>query len=254
MKHFAIALIAAAAISTQAMAQQRSFSTNTSRLNVEQLQTAGQAVQVTRYLFAGYNTFCLPMTMTAEQLAEAGITAERLVAIQQEGTVLNLWFADCTSEGLQAGMPYLVYSPTTQTLRAKAESALAVSSELKAGRLADGQGNQVTFSSSWEAMQKEGRYGIPAQQDVTPLQSVLVRTEGDKTFLPTRCGFSWDQQAATATELKIQHAASLGEVTAIVGIEKSQADVDTYYDLSGRKMTTQPRKGIYVVGGEKVIK
>lgn len=256
MKRLAIALFAAAAICTQSMAQVKNISANMSKLNVEQLQSAEQGVQVSRYLFAGYNTLCLPMSMTATQMAAAAadVTVERLVAIQQEGAVLNLWFVDCTNEGIQAGVPYLIYSPTAQTLRAKTTEAMGVSTELKAVRMSDDQGNQVTFSSSWEAIAKEGRYGIPAQQDVTPLQSVLVRTEGDKTFLPTRCGFSWDNQAASASVLKICHAASMGEITAIKGIEKSQADVDTYYDLNGRKMTGQARKGIYVVGGEKVIK
>ena len=257
MKHFALTLFAAAALCLPAAAQRSASTLTTSaqKLNVEQLQNAAQDVQLTRYLFAGYNTLCLPMTLSSEQLAATSkdLTVERLVAIKQEGNVLNLYFVDCTAEGIQAGMPYLVYSPTAQTLRAHSDNAMAIDDALKAVRMSDDQGNTVTFSSSWEAIAKEGRYGIPAQQDVTPLQSVLVRTEGDKTFLPTRCGFSWDQQSAQASELRIFHAASMGEVTAIKGVENSQATVDTY-DLSGRKVNGAHKKGIYVVGGEKVIR
>lgn len=257
MKKFAIALFAAAAVCTQTMAQSqvRNLSASTMKLNVEQLQSPSQAVQVSRYLFAGYNTLCLPMSMTAEQLSVAAqdVTIERMVAIHQEGNVLNLYFVDCTADGIEAGVPYLIYSPTSQYLRAKNTESMGVNTELKTIRMSDNEGNLVTFSSSWEAISKEGRYGIPAQQDVTPLQSVLIRTESDKTFLPTRCGFSWDEQSSTATELKIQHASSLSEVTAITGVEKTQVAGDTYYDLGGRKVTS-PKKGIYVVGGEKVIK
>lgn len=258
MKKFAVALFAAAAVclQTTAQSQVRNLSTSTMKLNVEQLQKQDQTVQLSRYFFAGYNTLCLPMSMTAEQLAAAapGVTLERLVGIHQDGNVLNLYFVDCTAEGIEAGMPYLVYSPTSQYLRAKNTESMGVDTDLKSVRFIDGEGNQVTFSSSWEAMSKEGRYGIPAQQDVTPLQSVLIRTESDKTFLPTRCGFSWDEQSPTASELKIQHAPSMADVTAITGVKKTNVSSDTYYDLGGRKVVGQAKKGIYVVGGEKVVK
>ena len=252
MKHTFIALLASA-ICLTASAQVKYVSTNTTKLNVEQLQDQSKAAQVSRYFFAGYNTLCLPMSMSAEQLSEAapGVTVERLTAIGQEGNVLNLYFTDCTASGIEAGVPYLVYSPKEQTLRFKNTDAMTLSTELKAVRMIDGQGNQVTFSSSWEAMTKEGRYGIPAQQNVYPLESVLVRTEGDKTFLPTRCGFSWDEQSSTANELKIKHVA-LSEATAITGIEVEKTTGEAY-DLNGRKMSGQMKKGIYVIDGEKRV-
>ena len=236
-----------------ASAQVKYVSTNAQKLNVEQLQDQSKASQVSRYFFAGYNTLCLPMSMSAEQLSEAapGLTVERLMAIRQEGSVLNLYFADCTASGIEAGVPYLVYSPKEQSLRFKNTDAMTVDTDLKAVRMIDGQGNQVTFSSSWEAMTKEGRYGIPAQQSVYPLESVLVRTEGDKTFLPTRCGFSWDEQAESASELQIKHVA-MSEATAIANIEAEKTTGETY-DLNGRRMSGQMKKGIYVVDGEKRV-
>ena len=256
MKHFVLTLIASTALFTQAMGQGKvtNVSTNTAKLNIEALQNQEQTARLSRFLYAGYNTLCLPMTLTAEQMAKAAKDAriERLVAIKQEGSTLNLYFVDCTEEGVQAGVPYLIYSPTKQYLQATNNEAQTVSSTLKAIRLNDGEGNQVTFSSSWENMAKNGRYGIPAQQPVTPLESVLIKTEGDKQFLPTRCGFSWDQQASSATELKIVHMEDMGEVTAIVGIEKAQAGA-AYYDLNGRKINGQAKKGVFITGGDKVL-
>ena len=253
MKHSFIALLASALCLT-ASAQVKYVSANTAKLNVEQLQDKASTVQVSRYFFAGYNTLCLPMSMSAEQLAEAapGLTVERLTAIRQEGNVLNLYFVDCTDNGIEAGMPYLVYSPKEQSLRFRNTDAMTVDATLKAVRMSDQQGNQVTFSSSWEAIAKEGRYGIPAQQSVYPLESVLVRTEGDKTFLPTRCGFSWDAQPASATELQIKHVA-MSEATAIAGVETQKVATGETYDLSGRKINGQMKKGIYVIDGEKVL-
>jgi hypothetical protein len=258
MKHFTIALMAAAAlVCTQAAAQKqvKNVYASSNKLNIEQLQNAEQPVQLNRYLFAGYNTLCLPMTLSSEQLAGAAadVRIERLAAIQQEGTALNLYFVECTDEGVQAGVPYLIYSPKAQYLRVKTAEALTFDPAIKAVRMSDDNGNQITFGSSWESIQKDGRYGIPAQQSVTPLESILERTDGEKTFLPTRCGFTWDTQAPTATELKIQHAPSLADITAIKRIDAVDKAAGQVFDLSGRKVKNQNKKGIYVVDGEKVI-
>ena len=134
----------------------------------------------------------------------------------------------------------------------KNTDVLSIDRELKAIRMADDNGNVVTFGSSWESLEKVGRYGIPAKQDVTPLESVLVRTEADKTFLPTRCGFMWVQQAPSANELKIQHAASKGEVTAILGVEQNKAAGGDYYNLQGSR-TSKNSKGIRIQDGKKTI-
>ena len=256
MKHFVLTLIAATALCSQVSAQSKvkSMSANTLKLDVEQLKNDGQQVRLSRHLFAGYNTLCLPMSMTADQLAEAAkdLKVERLVAIKQTGATLNLYFVECTEDGIEAGVPYLIYSPTTQTMNVVNTKSMKINTELKVIRLKDDNGNQISFGSGWENIKKAGRYGIPAQQDVTPLESVLIKTDADKNFLPTRCGFTWDEQASTATDLKIQHLANMSEVTAVTGIKKSQIEGAEYYDLSGRKVNGTMKKGVYVVGGEKV--
>lgn len=254
MKHFTLALMAAAALSTTAIAQNKvtTLTANATRLNVEMVQQTDQTVQLSRYLFAGYNTMCLPMSVSAEQLAQAGVTVERLAAIAQEGSTLNLYFVDCTAEGIQAGLPYLVYSQKAQSLRVRNTDATSINTVLQTVRMNDGQGNQVSFSSSWESLEQVGRYGIPAQQAAYPLESVLVRTEADKTFLPTRCGFTWETQSPTAQDLRIQHV-TMADVTAIKGVDNGKLDIDNVYDLNGRRVTDMARPGVYVVNGEKVV-
>ena len=253
MKHLLLAVTMVTALSTSAFAQGlvKNVYTSTQKLNMEMLQNTAQPTQLNRYLFAGYNTLCVPMTVTAEQLGD--VKAERFAGIQQEGNVLNLYFVECTNEGIQAGVPYLIYSPKSQYLRLKNSEALTVNSDLKAIRLSDNKGNIVTFSSNWETVKKDGLYGIPAQQNVTPLESVLIRTQADKAFLPTRCGFSWDQQNASAQELRIVHV-SQAEVTAInaqtSNIKSQNSEI---YDLSGRKLNKTDR-GIYVQEGKKMLK
>ena len=256
MKHFVLVLLAAFALSSQSFAQgkMKRVYASSNKLDVELLQDNQQVVQLNRYFFAGYNTLCLPMSLTAEQVAQAAkdLKVERLAGIKQEGESVNLYFVDCTNEGIQAGVPYLIYSPTAQYMRIKNSDAMDVSTNLEAVCLSDNNGNRVSFSSSWVNIQKAGRYGIPAKQNVTPLESVLVRTEADKTFLPTRCGFTWVQQAASANDLKIQHAASKGEVTAILGIQQNETTGGDYYDLQGRK-NAKNAKGILIQNGKKTI-
>jgi len=256
MKQFVLALTMTMALTTTAFAQNKvkNIYASSPKLDIEMMQNSEQTIQLNRYFFAGYNTLCLPFSLTTEQLALAAkdLKVERLADIQQEGATLNLYFVDCTAEGIQAGVPYLIYSPTSQYMKVRNTDVLNFDKELKTVRMADDNGNVVTFGSSWESLERVGHYGIPAKQDVTPLESVLVRTEGDKTFLPTRCGFTWLQQSASANELKIQHAASKGEVTAILGIKQNNTTGGDYYDLQGRK-TSENAKGIRIQNGKKTI-
>ena len=124
----------------------------------------------------------------------------------------------------------------------------------------DGAGNAVTFGSSWEMLKVEGRYGIPAQQDTYILESILIRTDGNKAFLPTRCGFTWDTQSNTATALEIKHVTSLEDIsTSIEKLQATNATVDVY-NAQGNLVLSQTNinaakqtlpQGIYVVKGQK---
>lgn len=270
MKHFTLALVALATICSAAFAQSKAPKTlrniyaSSAKLNLELLQQNERPVQLNRILFAGYNTICLPMSLTAEQLQQAGrdVQVERLAAIRQEGNIVDLFFVDCTAEGIEAGVPYLIYSPSLQYLRARTAEAPVVSEQISPVTVSDKLGNRVTFTSSWEELCGDGRYGIPAKQDTEILQSVLNRTQPNQRFLPTRCGFVWEQQSATATELRIRHIASLRDIQTDVQQLKAQDAVVDVYDVAGTLVRQQVRMssalnglpaGIYVIGGEKVL-
>lgn len=264
MKHFTLALVAAAAFCSQAFAQNKvkTLYTAGETLNVSLLNDE-QPVQINRTLFAGYNTICLPMSLTAAQLQAAAkdVQVERLISISQEGSALNLYFLDCTNEGIEAGTPYLIYSPTLQTLRVKSTESADVNTALKCITKTDAQGNQISFGSSWESVQVPGRYGIPAMQESDELQSILICTSGDKTFLPTRCGFTWDSQSPTAQTLEIKHITdAAGQETCIRDLKTQNAVVDIYNAQGAqvkantninKALQTLPR-GIYVINGLKV--
>lgn len=251
MKQFVLVMMMATAVCTTALAQNKvkNVYASSEKLNIEMLQNSDQTVQLNRYFFAGYNTLCLPMSVSAEQLGD--VKVERFAGIQQEGDVLNLYFVECTNDGIQAGVPYLVYSPKSQYLRIKNTDAMMIDNQLTAIHMNDGKGNMVTFGSSWEISDKEGRYGIPAQQKVTPLEAVLIKTTAEQKFLPTRCGFTWDMQNATAKELRIVHLAE-SEVTAIKNVTMMKNADDNIYDLNGRKVS-QNSKGLLIQNGKKTV-
>ena len=251
MKQFVLVMMMATAVCTTALAQNKvkNVYASSEKLNIEMLQNSDQTVQLNRYFFAGYNTLCLPMSVSAEQLGD--VKVERFAGIQQEGDVLNLYFVECTNDGIQAGVPYLVYSSKSQYLRIKNTDAMMIDNQLTAIHMNDGKGNMVTFGSSWEVSDKEGRYGIPAQQKVTPLEAVLIKTTAEQKFLPTRCGFTWDMQNATAKELRIVHLAE-SEVTAIKNVTMMKNADDNIYDLNGRKVS-QNSKGLLIQNGKKTV-
>ncbi|MBQ9286531.1 MAG: T9SS type A sorting domain-containing protein [Bacteroidaceae bacterium] len=265
MKHFTLFAAALMALCSPISAQTvrtKYLSTSSQTFNVSQLQQTEQPVQISRILMAGYNSICLPMTLNAEQLQAAApdVRVERFTGMSQQADVLNLFFVDCTAEGIQAGVPYLIYSPKTQYLRAKTTSAEAVSTDLRDVTMTDAQGNRVVFASSWEAIQLPGRYGIPAKQDTEILESILVRTDGEQTFLPTRCGFSWETKAPGASKLQIKHVPEAG-VDRLENLKQS-TDIVDIYDVSGTLVRRQVQtgeaikslpRGIYVIGSEKVV-
>ena len=257
MKKILLAMMAVAMLNVQtATAQKRvkNLYTETQTLKVEQLQDTATPVQMNRYLYAGYNTLCLPVTLSAEQLAATAkdIRVERLEAIRQEGSTLRLYFVDCTSEGIEAGVPYLLFSPTRQYLKVKNTDANLINPDIHVVCMDDGQGNRVTFSSSWNMRQKDGLYGIPAKQNVEILESVLVRTTGEQAFLPTRCGFSWEQQSSTAQTLEIVHTNSAG-ITGIKDVKQNATNDNRYYDLNGRTTSAPSQKGVYIHNGKQVV-
>lgn len=249
-----VVMVVLCSLTASAQSRVKNIYADSQTLNVTQLENTDQTVRLSRYFFAGYNTLCLPMSLSSQQLSQAArdLRVERLAAIRQQGSTLCLYFVDCTSEGIEAGVPYLVFSPTRQYLRVTNTEATNIDSNIKTLRINDGQGNQIAFSSNWSAFQKEGHYGIPARQNVEILESVLMRTTAEMTMLPTRCSFNWEQQSATADKLEIMHV-SPAEATAIRTVNADTNASADMYDMQGRRVTNTHR-GIVIQNGTKYAK
>ena len=84
MKHFVLILAAMAVMGSQsALAQKKvvNLSAETSSMNVSLMANTDQTVQLSRYLYAGYNTLCMPMSLSGDQMAQAVPRVSRPVCL-----------------------------------------------------------------------------------------------------------------------------------------------------------------------------
>ncbi len=274
MKHFTFPLLLAAAlaISVPASASKKNnkklyISTYSATIQVPETVETALDITLFRSLYAGYNSICLPFDLTADEVKNSfgDVRLEQLTGCKQNGNALELYFADCTEQGLKAGMPYLIYSPVKKSVWVKQNGVRSATNTPVPVTINEAGGNRVTFCGVFEKVQPVGQYGIPASQALEgEVKSILVRTDGSKFFLPTRCGLEWESQANGATELLIKHVATadaLGNVTGISTLTAQNAPVDVY-SLNGVLVKRQIRiseisrtldKGIYVINGEKFL-
>ena len=254
MKHILLTMAAAAMVgSAFAQSNVRRVYTETASLQVEQVVNTESEVQLNRYLMAGYNTLCLPTALSTRQLEAAGLRVERMAGIGVEGSTLCLYFTDCTAQGTEAGVPYLVFSPKAQYLRVVNTESDGMSADVKTIRMTDAEGNQVSFGSSWQQRTREGMYGIPAKQNTAVLESVLIKTSGDQSFLPTRCGFCWEQQSSTAESIEIRHI-SESDVTAISAVAATADSGAATFNVGGQRLSSKAQqRGIVIRGGKKQV-
>lgn len=249
----AIVALALAAI-TPAQAQttkELKLYTMGNTLAVEKITSQTSAVAISRYLFAGYNSICLPFDMTVEEVkAAAGddVQLERMARVDNG----ELYFLDCTSEGIQAGKPYLIYVPTTKSVYFRTSNL----SNLQQAPIPVTMGG-VTMSGEWNKTTDEHLMGIPALQETDLLQAILIRTGGEKNFYPTRCSFATDAAEVPV----IKHVTSLEDQTSIQQLIDQDARVNVYLPNGtlvqrnirmSKAMSTLP-SGMYVTNGQKFI-
>lgn len=250
-KFYAIACAILMGASATVSAQKTVYLSTSSTMNFAKVTEATTNVYLNRVLYAGYNTICLPFSVSAEDLQTLvgeGVMLEKLAKV--EGSTLT--FLDVTSDGIEAGMPYLIFSPKQQTVRFQTDKMTLVT---EAQVLTIGG---ASMSGKYAPTQEAGLYGIPAQQDTDILQSILIRTEADKTFLPTRCGFKVSNPDVAPV---IAHVTSLNEATPLSKLMADNAKVNVY-TIGGAAVKKNIRindamnsltPGVYVVNGQKMI-
>ena len=196
-------------------------------------------VTINRTFAQGWNTLCLPFSITP---AEIGAKAAQEFSSVSEGKTLN--FAAVSQ--MQANVPYLVffenataspfyYCGATQTPSAK-------------GVTRDG----ITFSGNFAANKDmQGLYGVVTGTDGH--QRILLGTDG--ATLPAMAAFFSSTQPLANMSLRME-GENMTDIEAIQTTEnEAQTDV---YTLQGTRIQPATKgarlpKGIYIINGKKVI-
>lgn len=212
--------------------------------------TAGKydIVTINRAFSAGWNTVCLPFRTTAASLCE-GAVAQRFVSYDAEN---GLTFERI--ETMEANVPYLIWMP-----EAVDAGKVLTNVEVVAPQAGSVTHNGMTFSGNYApAFHVDGMYGVVTDGEGT---SRIVRGGITAFVNGTRAYFTLaGGQSLGSTRLHFDTEADAP--TAIGSIEAAPAEQRpvAVYDATGRllphakaNLEGLPR-GIYIVGGRKVIK
>lgn len=212
--------------------------------------TAGayDIVTINRAFSAGWNTVCLPFSTTAASLCE-GAVAQRFVSYDAKN---GLTFERI--ETMEANVPYLIWMPD-----AVAAGKVLTNVEVVAPQAGSVTSNGMTFSGNYKpGYHVDGMYGVVTDGEGT---SRIVRGGSSAYVNGTRAYFTLaGGQSLGSTRLHFDTEADAP--TAIGSIEAAPAQQRpvAVYDATGRllphakaNLEGLPR-GIYIVGGRKVIK
>ena len=212
--------------------------------------TAGKydIVTINRAFSRGWNTVCLPFNTTAASLCKDAV-AQRFVSYDAEN---GLTFERI--EDMEANVPYLIWMPD-----AVPAGKVLTNVEVVKPQAGSVTSNGMTFSGNYAPhFHVDGMYGVVTDGEGT---SRIVRGGSTAYVNGTRAYFTLaDGQSLGSARLHFDTEADAP--TAIGSIEAAPAEQRpvTVYDATGRllphakaNLEGLPR-GIYIVGGRKVIK
>lgn len=196
-------------------------------------------VTINRTFAQGWNTLCLPFSMTP---AEIGAKAAQEFSSVSEGKTLN--FAAVSQ--MQANVPYLVFFENATA------SPFYYCGAMQAPSAQDVTHSGITFSGNFTADKNmQGFYGIATGTDGH--QRILLGSAG--ATLPAMAAFFSGTQSLANMSLRME-GENMTDIEAIQTTEnEAQTDV---YTLQGTRIQPATKgarlpKGIYIINGKKVI-
>lgn len=214
---------------------------------------ADQTVILNRYVYSGWNTFCVPFALTQAQLEEAygsGAVAKYLSDVTTDGAAATLHFTPEAEGGIEANKAYLLYL-TADVTEAKTFSGVTLQ---RAGTCtttvrAD-NGDDYTFQ------------GILAPTALeTNDRQYFLNSAGTYFVLPLN---NTSQMKATRAYIIVPAPAAPaqgrqysfdfnGTTTAIDNVNVSGMEDGAWYTISGIRINRPAAKGVYIHNGRKVI-
>ena len=202
-------------------------------------------VTLTRTLTANvWNTICLPFDVTAEQIANVLKSAGNVKEFDREdATKQTIYFKDLTATTMTAGVPYLIKPTESATeLVFKGVKITATEADASLGEKYGVCGTFVPYKLSTDGtdlfLKTDGKFYVPAV--------------GKETMKGFRAYFIAPKNTAGAA-LNL----SFGEATGIDGVAVDAVKNVKIYNVNGQYVGTSLDalpKGLYIVGGKKVLK
>ena len=201
-------------------------------------------VTLTRTLTANvWNTICLPFDVTAEQIEDVLKSAGNVKEFDREdANTPTIYFKDATT--MTAGKPYLI-KPTVA----------ATELVFKGVTIKNVGESDRKFGSSYKICGTFGKYAMNTDGTELFLKTdgkFYVPAEGKETMKGFRAYFFVPKNTAGAA-LNL----SFGEATGIDGVAVDAVKKVKVYNVNGQYVGTNLDalpKGLYIVGGKKVLK
>ena len=254
-----IYLIAAMAIMSLAASAQQTLNISTyNGTNLSRFDGQECNVVVNRYMFNGWNTIALPFALTESEVNDvfgADCLLEKLVAVDNNGSAMNLYFQECKAAGIEANTPYIIHFTGETGNKRIAKTAVVTDAEAAITLMAKGNVETVTMAGARQHVPGEGLYGILAADNS---EARFVAVDNTKSgFYASRCYIK--VESGNDIQLNTIHMGA-NEVTSIAAIASSKEKMDVY-NLSGMRVAkgmsakemSKLQPGIYVVNGQKVL-
>ena len=211
-----------------------------------------------RYIYKGWNTICLPVSLTEAQINEIfgeECRLETLVGVESTGTASKLNFKDVKRDGLKAKTPYILYSTMDDGVRTiHLPEAYVTVGDVELSFI-DNTGTTVQFSGATEKQGTEGMYGIIAKDNQS---AAFVEASHVPQIYASRCYIKYNGgdtgQLLTSNHLDYDMT---GIEAAVAAAKDGPVDV---YNVSGVRIAAgvtpaelqKLPKGVYVIKGQKI--
>lgn len=214
---------------------------------------ADQTVILNRYVYSGWNTFCVPFALTQAQLEEAygsGAVAKYLSDVTTGTEGVTLHFTPEAEGGIKANKAYLLYL-TDDVTEAKTFSGVTLEPAGTCTTTVKANNNDVytfqgilkpttlTTNGTQYFLNSAGTYFVLPRADSSPMKA-------------TRAYIIVPAPAAPAQGRQYSFDFN-GTTTAIDNVTVSGMEDGAWYTISGIRINRPAAKGVYIHNGRKVI-
>ena len=213
---------------------------------------ADQTVILNRYVYSGWNTFCVPFALTQAQLEEAygsGAVAKYLSDVTTDTEGATLHFTPEAEGGIEANKAYLLYL-TADVTEAKTFSGVTLQPAGTCTTTVSASNGDYTFQGI-----------LKPTTLTTDDRQYFLNSAGTNFVLPSN---STSAMKATRAYITVPAASGSaqgrqysfdfnGTTTAIDNVNVSGMEDGAWYTISGIRINRPAAKGVYIHNGRKVI-